>query len=334
MKQLLRQTGFTLVEVLVAIAITAMIMVSVSGAFLGLLQAREEVEVLSESTEAGPRILALLERDLEGLWHYNVEDNAVFLARNMNVAGFDADRIDFLTTTDAVGVIQDIDGHAQNPTVCEVGYWLKENQDIPGLLELWRREDAMVDDDLRSGGQFQLVHDRVKNFNITYFETLGHDAEDVLDWDSSAEDTLPRRMKIEFALERKLANRNRVSGFEVSTDANAAIVKYSRHIVLDRRYPDILKAGVALIPIAPPRPVEEGGSAGGGAAGGSQTNRGNARPDGNKSGGQGGDKRGGETGRRNSGDNGGRFNLNDLFKGSGGNLNQLFGNRGGGGRTP
>lgn len=258
--------GFTLVELLLAVAITAIIMTGVGGAFLGILQAREEVRSLSDSTSAGPRILALIERDLRGLWHHNIKDNKVFLGRNREISGFPADRLDFLTTTDAIGAVEDGDGKARFPTICEVGYWMRENPQYRDLRELWRREDPMVDGDLATEGHFQLVHDRVKTFEVTYYRSLGAEAEPVHEWDSSKTHELPRRLKIELTVERNLPNRNRVSGTETG-DFEDTILTYTRHIVFDRRYPDILRPGVAMIPVLPPPPSEEGGGEGAGPAG-------------------------------------------------------------------
>ena len=62
----------------------------------------------------------------------------------------------------------------------------------------------MVDDDLETDGTFQKVHDRLRSFNITYYNSLGHNAEEIFDWDSSTDDKLPRVIKIEFEIERKL----------------------------------------------------------------------------------------------------------------------------------
>ena len=330
-RQRQRERGFTLLEVLLAVAITAMVMGTVSIAFVSTLQARTEVEALNESSEAGPRILAMVERDLQGLWHHNVKDNKVLAGRTMDIAGADADRIDLLTTTDAVGYVLDQQNQPKHPTVCEVGYWLKENEQIPGLLELWRREDPMVDEHLLQGGKFQLVYDRIRSFNVTYFETVGAEAEPVVEWESSREDKLPRRVKVEITLERKVASRNEVSGIEVQ-DVESVNRKYMRHIVLDRRYPDILKAGVAMLPLVPPQPEPPpaggaGGGAGpgGGGAGGKPgengtVNRGrvSTQVGGGGTPMPGGGPAGGRTGQTTSG-------------GRGIDLGGLFGNRGGGG---
>ncbi len=256
--------GFTLIEVLLAIAISAAVMVVVATSFIGILQAREKVNDQTESTEAGARILNLLQRDLEGLWYYNIKKNKVLLGRNHDIAGFAADKIDFLTSTDAANFVLDTTERSQKPSICEVGYWLKPNAETAGLMELWRREDPLVDDDLTTQGTFQLVHDRIRSFNITYYQTLGHSAEELNDWDASVADQLPKVIKIEFTLERKFASRNRGGAAEVE-DPEGAIKKYTRHFVFDQRFKDVLKPGVALVPVLPRRPSQDQG--GGGPAG-------------------------------------------------------------------
>lgn len=257
--------GFTLIEVLLAIAITATIMVTVGSTFHVLLNARDVVDELAESTEAGPRILNLIERDLNGLWTYNIRNNAVFRGRDMDVFGQEADRMDFLTTTDSVGFVRDVHDHPFKTTICEVGYWFKPNPRIRELFEMWRREDPMVDDELTTQGSFQLVHDRVKSFKVTYYDSLGYEALPKNEWDSSVDDQLPKRIKVEFTIERRRQSRNVVSDLEID-DFEGAEKTYVRHFVLDSRLKDILQANSARLPVRPPEPVAE--SAGGGAAGG------------------------------------------------------------------
>lgn len=335
------QRGFTLLEVMLAVAITATVMVTVSTTFLATMRARETVASLRESTEAGPRILTLLERDLRGLWHHNIHDNRVLVGQNLDIAGFDSDRIDLVTTTDSVGVLIDTYDLPQKPSISEVGYWLRENREIPGLMELWRREDPMVDDDLLTGGTFQLVHDRLKSFSIKYYETTGYDAEELLEWDSSTEDMLPRRIEIEFTIERKLTSLNVVSDSELE-DFEGVLKTYKRHIVLDRRYMEILQPGVAMIPVLPMPPEDSqpgGGPAGGGGdiagagpgagpagAGGATTDvfTGSGATDSRRGDRAGGDRAGGRGGNT--------MSLGDLLRGSTTGGGGIFptGGRGGG----
>ncbi|MFT4515848.1 MAG: prepilin-type N-terminal cleavage/methylation domain-containing protein, partial [Planctomycetota bacterium] len=264
-------SGFTLIEVLLAISITATVMMTVGTTFHIMLNARDVVDDLAESSEAGPRILNLIERDLRGLWTYNIKNNKVFKGTVADVNGRDADRIDFLTTTDSVGMVTDLESVPHKTTICEVGYWFKPNPRFRDVFELWRREDPMVDNELNTQGSFQLVHDRIKNFKIRYFDSLGYEAEELLEWDSSTEDRLPKRLKIEFTIERRRSSRNVVSDIEVE-DFEGAEKTYVRHFVFDDRLNDILAANNARIPVLPPPPDastgEEGEGGGAGAAGG------------------------------------------------------------------
>ena len=260
--------GFTLIEVLLAITVTSFVMLAVGTTFRVTLDARYVLEELSESTAAGPRILGLLERDLRGLWTYNVKDNKILVGSNGDVSGFEADRINLLTTTDAIGYVLDDHNEPVHPTLCEVGYWLKPNSRYRDLIELWRREDPLLDDNILTQGRFQLVHDRIKSFKISYYKSLGYEAEEFHEWDSSIEDSLPRRIKIEFTLERKRGSRNVVDDAEVA-DFEGAEKTYVRHIVFDRRLDEVLRANVAMIPVAPDEP--DASSEGGGGAGEGET---------------------------------------------------------------
>jgi type II secretion system protein J len=269
-----RADGFTLIEVLLAIAITATVMVTVATTFHVMLNARDVVDDLAESTEAGPRIMNLLERDLQGIWTYNVANNAVFRGRDMDVNGRDADRMDFLTTTDAVGFVLDLQNVPRKPTICEVGYWFKPNPRYRDVFEMWRREDPMIDDDIISQGSFQLVHDRVKSFKVSYYRELGFEAKEELEWNSANEDKLPKRIRVEFTIERKRGSRNVVSDVEID-DFEGAEKTYVRHFVFPARFDDALAASNARIPVFPPEPIpEEGGGGPQGPGGGPGESRG------------------------------------------------------------
>jgi prepilin-type N-terminal cleavage/methylation domain-containing protein len=343
--------GFTLIEVLLAVAIAGMAMTAVVGAFWSTIQARDIVRVQSQSTEDGERVLALLDADLRGLWTYNIADNKVFLGRNMDIAGYSSDRLDFLTATRAYTPVQSTTAEWVRAPICEVGYWLRENPRLPGKLELWRREDPLVDDDLRSGGTFQLVCDRIESFNVEYFETLGHEAEPRFEWDSSVDDMLPRRIRVEFTIERRLGNRNRVAGAEID-DFEKINKRYVRDFVLDTRLVEILQPQIGMVPVAPAGPatpddLQGGGPIGPAGPGGPLNGLGGGGPGTLPPGaeirgqattqttGGGRPRAGGQNplgGGAGGGQGGGSISLEDLLRGGGGgSLGDLLGGRGGGG---
>lgn len=355
------EAGFTLIELILAIGVTSSLMLLVGTTFRVTLQARDVVEELSESTAAGPRILGMIERDLRGLWTFNVKNNKVLVGRSRDVGSFEADRIDMLCTTDSIGYVLDDRNIPHQTSICEVGYWLKPNSRYRDLIELWRREDPLVDEDLVTDGRFQLIHDRLRSFKVTYFKELGYRSEALHEWDSSLEDTLPRRIKVEFTLERKRTSRNLVDDAEFE-DFEGAEKTYVRHFVLDPSVSGSLQPNIALVPIRPSKP-EEPAAGGGGGGGGGMLSGGSAGGRGNGQGGMGGfgtaDGRGGQAGqgRPGAGDQsfagrggagrpgGGQnpfggtgglppgFNLGDLLRGArGGGSGGIFGGGGGGGR--
>lgn len=248
--------GFTLVEVLLAVAIGAVIMLMVTQTFTTTLQTRDDMDSLIGSNADAQRTLRLLERDLEGLWHYNVrvDDSPIFIGSDRELRAEEADRLDFLTTTDAIQGVYDRNDDLLHPSVCEVGYWLKENPRYSDLLELWRREDPLVDDELQAGGRFQLVTDRLKWFRIVYFETVGFEAEEIDEWNTEERGKLPARMRIEFEIERKTNG-----GGEIDDIEDVSRV-YRRDFTFDDSYGTILDGGVALIPVIPGGPPDVSGA--------------------------------------------------------------------------
>jgi type II secretion system protein J len=263
MKRSAWQRGFTLIEVLVTMFIVAIVMFVMFQVFAATLDTRHTVAALEEPLTAGPRILTLLERDLQALWHYNIKGNRVLLGQNRTLAGIQADRIDFLCTRPTCGVVKLEDESGRRTTLAEVGYWLREDRSNTGLLELWRREDPLVDDEPWKGGTFQLVHDRMRSFNITYFDSLGREAEPIEEWDAEKRGALPRRLRVRFEVERKGTARLAAMDAEVE-DLDGQLVTYERDIVLDRRVTDIVAAGVAMVPVRPVPPVSQNQQQGGG----------------------------------------------------------------------
>lgn len=331
-------SGFTLIEILVAMLITSVIMTTVSATLIYTMEARKQVSALTESTEAGARILNLLERDLNGLWTHNIKENRVLIGRDMDLSGPPADRLDFLTNTDSIAAIERTDEKLGYASICEVGYWLRSNPKDGLLMELWRREDPMVDDDLIRGGNFQLIHNRIREFNIIYYKSLGKEAEEFDDWDSSTEDSLPRVIKIEFTIERKMSGSAIAQSAEVD-DFESNNKKYTRYIVLDKEFSKILEPNMAMIPVLPSAPTaqNQGGPEGNNKSGPASGPAGPAGSGGRR-GGRGGNKDGrmsnqsislaGEGNNRGSRGRGttqsgfgrgntGGFDLNQLLKGSG-----------------
>jgi len=197
------RAGFTLIEVLLTLMIMGWIMVAVTQILNATRQSRDLIQNIQERQLAGPAILDRLEADLRGLLVFNRAADRVLRIQNGVISGFDADRIDFVTTTDCLLPWRLRGSQLASADVNEVGYCLRPSRSSDDFLELFRREDFGVDEDPYEGGRFALLHDRIKGFDVQIFEEDGPEAEPVESWGSSSDEAagLPVRLEIELTIE-------------------------------------------------------------------------------------------------------------------------------------
>ena len=63
-----RSSGFTLIEVLIAVSLTAIVLSSIYGVFTSVFAAREKVNAESETSQIGRVLFERLGRELRGAW--------------------------------------------------------------------------------------------------------------------------------------------------------------------------------------------------------------------------------------------------------------------------
>jgi type II secretion system protein J len=196
------RAGFTLAEVLVTVLIMGGIMVSITQILHAARTSRDTIHNIQETQLAGPAIMDMIERDLRGIVTYNRTKQDHLRVENRVMLGVDGDSIDFVTTTDNLVQRYDRDRFLRS-SINEVGYRLRPNPGNDDFLEIYRREDAGVDDAPFDGGEFTFLHDRVKDFDIRVFAEDGTDAEPFEDWGlAESEDIgVPARIEITLVLE-------------------------------------------------------------------------------------------------------------------------------------
>lgn len=198
----MRRAGFTLLEVLIALAITAGIMTAVSMTLDGVRKAVDAIHNIVESENTGPRVLDLIREDLSRIAVYDAANYTLLQGENEILYGADADRLDFVVYSPSKVPVR-LPGQDDPTKVAlnEVGYRLRENPVRKDFLELYRREDPLIDDRPREGGSYTLLYDRVVNFDIGYATTpelspVWHD-----NWDSTREEALPHAIRISLTME-------------------------------------------------------------------------------------------------------------------------------------
>ncbi len=288
------RAGFTLVEVLLVLLIMGGIMLSMTQILTAARTSRDTIHNIQETQNAGPAILDMIERDLRGISVYDRTRQNHVRVKNRVILGFDADSLDFVTTTDSLVIHEDNERFVRSDQN-EVGYRLRPNPENDQFLEIYRREGYGVDDNPFEGGNFLYLHDRVKGFDIQCFRKDGPDEQPVDEWgaqEHSEDIGLPARIEITLTLE--LAPRL-VNEQLLVAPVDRRTVIYKRVI----RFPESLRADEDKVPVptVPQTPSASGpGQAGaaasgrrGGGAGPGGPGAGGGRRGGGRSGGGSGD---------------------------------------------
>jgi prepilin-type N-terminal cleavage/methylation domain-containing protein len=174
----MRRRGFTLLEVLLTVTITAMMIGIIYGVLVSTLQARQKLEHNAEVDEAGPVLLKLISDDLSAAFVPPVPDQpppaegepapenpAYFAGKDNSQGAGEADEVNFVSSRDIWDPVT-----KRVADFCEVGYFLRSNTEDSSMQVLVRREDPYVDDKPASGGTLQEMYKRVKSFKLEYWD--------------------------------------------------------------------------------------------------------------------------------------------------------------------
>jgi len=256
--------GFTIVEVLLVTMIMGLMFVSISQLMQMARRTRDRIHNFQETQLAGPAILEMIATDLNGIFTQGRSRGQWVQITDRTVNGLDADRIDFVTTTDTLVVEPtfDPDEEPLRADYNEVGFMLRESVENDEFLEIYRREDLGIDDEPFSGGTYTFLSDQVKGFEIEVFEEDGPDSDAVDEWglDLGGDDTLGFPAYIKMTLTIELKPRIDAESMDF-TGADRRTMRYVRYV----RFPELLRPEEGAIPRIglPPGTTEP--AAGGGA---------------------------------------------------------------------
>ena len=196
----MRARGFTLVEVLIAMGITAGMAIMTIGALRQVDRAAEVARGQNERYAAARLALSRLSREVSmAFLSENYDRNRL---RDRAPTLFVGREDELLFTTMAhVRLYRD----AKESDQAVVEYVLDADPDHPGEKALFRREKPRLDDEPDRGGRKDLVADRVTSFRIQYWDAKRKDW--VREWTTRSvehQKELPPRLRLE--LEVKLAD--------------------------------------------------------------------------------------------------------------------------------
>jgi len=163
--------GFTLIEVLVAIAVLAALSALLFGAFSGLKRTKEGVERINDRQREARLAMGRMARELQMAYlsaHEPVPptrpvQKTVFKGTS-SVPG---DRVDFTAFAH-----RRLDRDSRESDQCEISYYLASNPDKPGVVDLVRREAWNIDLYPEKGGRVEVLATDVDLFDLTFLEPM------------------------------------------------------------------------------------------------------------------------------------------------------------------
>ncbi|WP_437317077.1 type II secretion system protein GspJ [Sorangium sp. So ce385] len=176
-----RAGGVTLLEVIVSVAILAIIGTLIYGAFDGMSRSRAGISRISDRYHQGRGAIARVSRELQAAFlsrHQPADKNiAVRLTAFTGEDSSPADRVDFTAFAH-----RRLLRNAHESDQCEIGYFGSRDPERD-KLDLVRREAKFIDLEPTRGGVVNVLAEDIESFNVRYLDPIT--GEWVDSWDST-----------------------------------------------------------------------------------------------------------------------------------------------------
>lgn len=186
-----RQSGMTLIEAMVAIAIIAIIMTLVWGGFSQTARNKRIVEEEVDRYHVVQLALERMQRELSMAYvSAQLNPNSALQVVQTAFVGTDrsgGDRVDF-TSFSHQRLYRDAHESDQN----EVSYFVTRHPEHRDQRVLARREQNRVDDNPRSGGLVQILVEDVRDFQLEYLDPVSGEWQRT--WDTTQAASQPNRL--------------------------------------------------------------------------------------------------------------------------------------------
>lgn len=179
-------SGFTLLEILIAIFILGIVMATILGTFTGIISSSIRAEKSSELHQTGRALMDLISTDIRCIFRQPVGGKgSFFMGEVESVEGKSMSRIDFVTTNSlSIGL-------KRAPFLSEVGYRVK--RDLKEITyTLWRRAQSPPEYPYNEGGREVPLCRIMDSFKLEFI--YNNDKKE----DSS--DLIPKAVVIDFSL--------------------------------------------------------------------------------------------------------------------------------------
>lgn len=164
-----RSRGLTLVEVLVALGVLAMIGVLLYGAFDSLSHGKKAESVRGDRARQGRQAILRMTREIQTAFlSLHNPGNVALQTRVVAFVGQNSqpfDRLDFQGFAH-----RRIEANSHESDQAEVGYFASPDPDVEGKTDLVRREQTPADMDAKKGGIVNVLCEDIEAFDVRYLD--------------------------------------------------------------------------------------------------------------------------------------------------------------------
>jgi|SoiMethySBSTD1v2_1073268.scaffolds.fasta_scaffold14749_7 general secretion pathway protein J len=166
-----RTRGFTLLELLIAIAILASISLIIYGAFASMKDTRDGLQRVGDRYREGRIAMTRIAHELESAYlsaHQPINTQlAVVKTAFIGTRGTPADRVDFNAFAN-----RRLDRDSHESDQAEISFFGASDPKHQGVVDLVRRVNPRLDIDPQKGGRIEVLATDIDLFDLEYLDPL------------------------------------------------------------------------------------------------------------------------------------------------------------------
>jgi general secretion pathway protein J len=186
--------GFTLIEVLISIAILAAITAMLFGAFSALKRSKDGLGRLQDRQREGRLAMARITRELQSAFisAHTPLNQALLVQKTLfkGQRGSPGDRVDFTAFAN-----RRLDRNAHVSDQCELSYYGSPSPDDATITDLVRRIDTELDLEPDKGGRVEVLATDIDLFDLQYLDAQTGEWQE--SWDTSQSTGQPDRLPLQ-----------------------------------------------------------------------------------------------------------------------------------------
>ncbi len=186
--------GFTLIEVLISIAILAAITSLLFGAFAAMKRSKDGLTRVQDRQREGRLAMARITRELQSAYlSAHIPLNQALMVQKTifkSERGTPADRLDFTAFAN-----RRLDKNSHVSDQCELSYFGSPNPDGSGTTDLVRRIDTEIDLEPTRGGKVEVLATDIDLFDLQYLDAQTGQWQE--SWDTTQTTGQPDRLPLQ-----------------------------------------------------------------------------------------------------------------------------------------